>query len=739
MGLRQTEALVALTGDIPDSAISGLEMRLRGHWILLARTAWIAVGLLALGVSLAGIAPEFTRLQLVCTAGGDACEGYLTPDILRFLQAMGHSAASFAAYQLGIQLVLAPIPLITAGVIVAGRPDDPVALLVALWIWTFGLLFNERPDLLAATHPGWWLPVQVVKVVAGLSLFLACYLFPDGRFVPRWTRWIVAVVGVEIGASFFFPGSSLAPGRWMPSWLGLPVFLALLGSFVFAQVYRYRRVSNPAQRQQTKWVIFGVVCTLAAFMAYVLVPHLLFPSLYQPGRAGVIWALASPPIFGAILALMPLSIGLAVLRSRLWSIDILINRTLVYGGLTASVVALYVLVVGVLGALLQARGNLAISLLGAGLVAVLFQPIRERLQRSVNRLMYGERDDPYAVISRLDQRLEASLAPDAVLPAIVHTVREALKVPYAAITLATGGERSNTDAAGFAIVAEVGSRVDTLLRLPLVYQNETVGELVLAPRAVGEAFAPADRRLLQDLARHAGLAAHAVRLNEALQRSRERLVNLREEERRRLRRDLHDGLGPALASQTLKASTARYLVEHDPAAAVHLLTSLEADVKSVLQEVRRLVYDLRPPALDDLGLAGALRTLVAEQIGPQASLTCAVEVVADDLPTLPAAVEVAVYRIVQAAVTNVLRHAHATRCEVRLAVEARAPAMSADTPDAHDLVVEVRDDGAGLAPERRTGVGLVSMRERAAEIGGQCSVETRPDGGTRVLARLPLP
>jgi len=166
---------------------------------------------------------------------------------------------------------------------------------------------------------------------------------------------------------------------------------------------------------------------------------------------------------------------------------------------------------------------------------VLVQPLRQRLQRGVNRLLYGERDEPYAVLSRLGRRLEGTLAPDAVLPAIVETVAGALKLPYAAIALREGE--------CLAVVAAFGQPVGDPLRLPLVYRHEAVGELLLAPRAPGEPFSPADRRLLDDLARQAGVAAHAVRLTADLQRSRERLVTLREEERRRLRRDPHDGLG----------------------------------------------------------------------------------------------------------------------------------------------------------------------------------------------------
>src|SRR5919112_5621636 len=306
----------------------------------------------------------------------------------------------------------------------------------------------------------------------------------------------------------------------------------------------------------------------------------------------------------AAMLLIPLSIGFAILRRRLWDIDLIINRTLVYGALTASVAALYVLVVGALGQVLQVSGNLIVSLIATGLTAVLFAPLRDRLQCGVNRLMYGERDEPYAVLSRLGQRLEAALAPDEVLPTIVEMTAQALKLPYAAILLKQNGE--------FVTAAQYGTLVGEPVRLQLVYQTELIGQLVLAPRAPGEAFTPSDQRLLDDLARQAGVVVYSVRLNADLQRSRERLVTTREEERRRLRRDLHDGLGPTLAGLTFGLDAARNLLIHEePKDADTLLDELKGQTQEAVLDVRRLVYGLRPPALDDLGLVTAIQEQAA--------------------------------------------------------------------------------------------------------------------------------
>jgi signal transduction histidine kinase len=340
----------------------------------------------------------------------------------------------------------------------------------------------------------------------------------------------------------------------------------------------------------------------------------------------------------------------------------------------------------------------------------------------VNRLLYGQRDEPYAVIIGLSQRLEGTLAPDAILPAIVETVAQALKLPYAAITLKQGG--AFVPAAAYGQVPK-----EDLVRLPLVYQNEQIGELLLAPRAPGETFTPADRALLGDLARQAGIAAHAVRLTTDLQRvavelqhSRTQLVTAREEERRRLRRDLHDGLGSALTSVTFQLDAACNLLDHDPQAVRTLLMELKGQMQTSIADIRRLVYNLRPPILDEWGLVAALREQVAQYQLNQVQVTVDAP---ESLPALPAAVEVAAYRIALEALANVIRHAGASSCAIRLDVTDEV------------LIVEIQDNGRGLPPHSHAGVGISAMRERAAELGGSCVIENVAAGGTRVHARLP--
>ncbi len=385
-------------------------------------------------------------------------------------------------------------------------------------------------------------------------------------------------------------------------------------------------------------------------------------------------------------------------------------------------IGIYLVVAGYLGTLFHTEDSVTGSLITAGIVAVLFAPLRDRLQQTVNRLMYGERDDPYKVLSDLGERLESTLTPDAVLPTITETVAGALKLPYAAMTVKHDGEH-------FVEAAEYGKKkkeaAAELFSVPLTYQKEKIGELLLAPRSPGEALTKPDLRLLENLARQAGVAVYAVRLTADLQRSRERLVAAREEERRRLRRDLHDSVGPQLAALTLELETASELVSDRPEASA-FIAKLSERARQTVADVRRSVHALRPPSLDELGLVPALREAAAQY--ERGSLRVSVEA-PEELPSLPAAVEVACYRIVQEAMTNVVRHAHASNCWVRLVPQ----------EDTEALIVEVEDDGRGVGENDRAGVGMSSMRERAEELGGRCVVGPSARGGTLVRALLPCP
>ncbi len=623
------------------------------------------------------------------------------------LAGLGLSLTAYAAYLAGLRLAFVLVHLVLAAVILRHKSGEAMALFTALMLALFGALYWSFG--LPRPPAAWAGLLGGLRLAGSVGLALFFCLFPTGRFVPRWSAAVFALFAAIAVGQTFFPGAWVDIARW-PRPLGVPVAASLLLLLLAAQVVRYRRRSDAAMRQQTRWVVFGAAAALVIFIL-IAVPRGLGQAPVEPGNLA---ELATGTGSSLAFLLIPLSIGVAVLRFRLWDLDLLINRTLVYAALSASLVGLYSLVVAALGAVLPARG--LVSILAAGLIAVLFEPLRERLQRGVNRLLYGERDDPYQVISRLGQRLEASLASSAVLATITETIREALRLPYVAIAL----DRDEPGEAGGSVevAAASGRPAAGPVTLPLLYQGEAVGQLLLGPRVPGESFNPSETRLLADLARQAGVAVHAVRLTADLQRSRERLVAAREEERRRLRRDLHDGLGPRLAGQAFKLEAARDAVLSQPERAVALLDDMIGKTQSMIAELRQLVYGLRPPALDELGLEGAVREVALQGSGNGTQVS--VSAPPGGLPPLPAAVEVAAYRIVQEALNNVLRHANATQCAIRL-----APAS-----DGAALVVEVQDDGTGVIAGARTGVGAHSMRERAEELGGQCWREAGPGGAT---------
>jgi signal transduction histidine kinase len=673
---------------------------------------------------------------------------FVTPESIP-LPLAGRPSSGFAVLT-GVLSLAYPM----VGALIASRlPSNPIG-----WIFcSVGLLYTaqrfslayadyavvENLTLPASEYAAWFSTLVDFTglVLAGVLVML---LFPDGRLLSR--RWQLVAWTAVLGAVLTALYDAFYPGRvnpntyfenpfgfqgsyilgfttfeffWTSAVVGEVLLLTSSLAALFSLFVRLHRARGD-ERQQLKWFLYATVPAGLCF-SFVLLSYSVFDFTY------LVFGTPLEPFgqneqeisYVGVFALLfvPVFTYIAILKYRLYYIDVVINRTLVYGALTACVAGIYVLAVVALGALFQAQGHLAVSLSATGLVAVLFQPLRSRLQRGVNRLMYGERDDPYAVTSRLGRRLEATLVPEAVLPTVVETIAQALKLPYAAILLQDGN--------GYRTAASYGSPRGESETLPLIYQREEIGQLVLSPRAPGEGFSDADRDLLEDLARQAEVAVHAVRLTADLQSSRERLVATREEERRRLRRDLHDGLGAQLAGLNVQAGALRRLIPRDPDAAEEVVVELREELRTAISDIRRLVYDLRPPALDDLGLAEALRRL-AERYGSEGEQLRMLVEAPEDLPSLPAAVEVAVYRITQEALTNVARHARARTCVVRLAVK-------------NDVALQIVDDGVGIPAQRSAGVGLSSMRERASELGGSCVVEPVPKGGTQVLVRLPLP
>ncbi len=581
-------------------------------------------------------------------------------------------------------------------------PGTDLALWVEQWAWfppgvlpmTFLLLFFPDGRLPSRR----WRPVAWANVVgltaAVLILALTAGLHP-GQRIEMGT--IEATLGTGVLNLLFITVAPL-------------LVIGLVGS-VASLVVRFRR-SKGIERQQLKWMAYaGGLMILGILLSFAL--SSILPDAQVATEVGNI-------ITGATQVGIVLAASIAILKYRLYDIDILINRTLVYGTLTASTMGIYIFIVGYLGNLFQAQDKSIIAFLSTGLIALLFQPLRQRLQQAINRLMYGVRDDPISVLAKLGKQLEESSSLEPVLSGIVETIALALKLPYVAIELKQGDATN--------LLTSYGHPKDKFIQFPLSNQMEIIGQLVVAPRASGEALSEADRTLLETIAHQAEAAVTALKLNADLQLSRQRLVAAREEERRRLRRDLHDGLGPQLASQTLTLDALEKRITQDPAAAAKLIHDLKVQAQSAIRDIRQLVYDLRPPALDELGLEGAIREAAAGYRRSDVDISVTSTTT---LPHLPAAVEVAAYRIAQEALTNVIRHAGAQSCEISLSL-----GTNSELPN---LCVAIFDDGEGLPSGHSGGVGLQSMRERAEELGGTFTVESRPEGGTVVTAQLPFP
>jgi signal transduction histidine kinase len=655
--------------------------RLVVFWVAGALLALFAAGLLVWGLN----APALPGT------------GFDTARARAVLAGWGLPAGWYVGFLMSLELLLVVVSATAAYLVLRGVLSW-FRLYLAFMLVLFATAGGAVPMVLAGRYPGVTHGAELVQGLAWIGLFPLAYLFPDGRFVPAWSRWLALAWPAWLLVAIAVPGAD-------DSAVAAAVLLLLFASAVVAQVHRYWKISGPVERLQTRWVIFAVGLRVGYGVLIAATPVGRWQDETSP--RGLFTYAATMLVSYVIAAALPAAVAIAIVRHRLFDIDTVISRTLVWGILTGFVLGTYALVVGGIGELWRGA---PLPLVATALVAVAFSPVRERVQRRVNRLVYGERHDPYAVLSSLGRQLAGAVAPEAVAPAIVDAVARALRAPYVAIVMDDAGST----------VASMGRLAAYVSEIPLSYQGQALGRIV-----VGADLSESDRGLLADLADQCGAALYAAResartrrLAVDLQYTRSQLVVAREEERRRIRRDLHDSLGPALSGQSLTIDTARALLDSDPAATDRLLRDLKSQTQETLAEVRRLARQLRPPVLDELGLATALRDVPARY--PIVSVDI------PDLPTLPAAVEVAAYRITHEALTNVVRHARAHHARLSLSVEDGT------------LVLEVADDGCGIAPDVPAGVGTSSMRERAEELGGTLRITGGDGGGTRLVARLPL-
>lgn len=632
-----------------------------------------------------------------------------------------------AAISLPVTIAL----LAAAGCVLAlARPDNRVGwlMLAAAAAWGLGEGMFDLAVRGIVTAPGTvpgagWLAVagSCVRAVGwGAAAVGVPVLFPDGRLPgPRW-RWLGWTLAGALATAFL--GTALDPhvqnfqlqaAGWrspihLPGTLGslvsvlgalsLPLTAATVAGSVTGMVVRWRRGGTPLRRQ------------LLAFAVAASLPVIVIPTAFGSGWPTWVFAASTLPL--------PVVTAAAILTGGVFDLTTVANRSLVWGTLAVSIASIYALIVVGVGAMLDTTGARWLAWLGTAAVAVSFAPLRRVLAQAADRVTYGRWREPYEVLAGLSPRIAAASGTDRLLADIVAELRDTLGLGSAALRDVAGTILAGTPGPAPAVV-------------PLIAYGRRAGDLLYARPATP--LRAADLRVLDDLAAQIALLLHARALTEDVRTARERLVLAREEERRRIRRDLHDGLGPALAGLMLKVENARALVPAEPEAAIADLHALRDDIRSAVGDVRGLVEGLRPPALDDLGLGPAVRQEVSSLAVP-AGIRADVEV-AEPLPEVPAAVEVAIYRIISEAVANVVRHAGATSCRVAIGLRDSA------------VVAEVSDDGRGFpgdepgwearASGRAGGHGLTSMRERAEELGGSLQIRTR-SGGTTVTATLPL-
>lgn len=589
--------------------------------------------------------------------------------------------------------------------------------------WTvFGAVTSPEP-LPGIVWSAWLSGVAQPVTLATLPLVLLH--FPDGRLASRrWrpVRWLALAVGALMMAL-----SAVTPGPFTPQLpqitnpLGLvdsatavmgPAWdvasvltMATIALAAASLIWRWRHASETV-RQQIRWItLTGTL--MAAELIYDFLP-------FSSTRVADIVGPLALVIFSG-------SIGYAVLRHHLWDLDVLVNLSLVYALLTLVAAVVFVLGVALAGGLIDNVALLWPVTVAIGVVAIVLVPLRHGVQTVTDWLLYGQRRDPQQMLVALSRRLDATDAADAT----EHVLRDAVDAIAAAFLRL---DHVSIEA-GEAMVA-TGTARTAPVRLPLVFNGVDVGVLEVAARP-GSPLQGRSLASMREVADQLAPIVHGVTVTAAITRMRHDVVTAREEERRRLRRDIHDGLGPSLAAIALRLQGAESLVDRQPDAAKAVLTQLSGEVGQIIDDIRRLVYNLQPPVLDALGLAPAVRQLALtfSHPGPDPTSTRHLQVTVEapeHLGDLPAAAEVTAYRIVGEALANVSHHSHATQAVVTLH---RAPA---------GLVITVDDNGGGMPDRAGLGVGTLSMIERATAMGGECVRTPSPLGGVQVRAVLPV-
>jgi signal transduction histidine kinase len=623
----------------------------------------------------------------------------------------------------------------TTGLILAlHQPRNPLGWIFLSVMTGVGIGFGFAQTYAywaTVTHPGTfggnfaqWLQQWVWVALFGTLLTFSFLLFPDGHLPSprwRWVAWATAVVIAFWTVSFMFEGHDYSdalnhpaknpystpgliaffdPARLVASF----VFLALMCACVSSLVVRFRRGSQE-ERAQIKWLIPAGV---------ILVVFLALPVNHGSGGPADV-------LMGFALALIPISFGIAIMKYRLYEIDLVIRKTVVYAALAVFITVVYLAIVIGVGALVGQHSNAVLSAVAAAVVAIAFQPARRRAQRLADRVVYGKRATPYEVLSEFSDRLADTLATDDLLPRMARILAEGTGAARADVWLKTG--RELRPAATFPLEAPTLPTVDAgapphgvvIVR----HQGELLGALSIA-KGGGEAMTPADEKLVADLASQAGLVMRNAALIEDLKASRQRLVSAQDEERRKIERNIHDGAQQQLVALAVKLRLADGLVGKDEDKAHALLGEIQAETGRALDDLRDLARGIYPPLLVDKGLVAAL-----DAQARRSPVETTVE--AEDIGRFPPEAEAAVYFCCLEALQNVAKYANATRAQVRL------------SNGTGRITFTVADDGKGFDPDQTSyGTGIQGMADRLAALGGSLSVTSGPGRGTTVTGSVPM-
>jgi hypothetical protein len=420
-------------GRSPVQQVAEPRTPLRDHRLSIAVAVWIAVTVLALVIFVASVPAAYTQFHDVCPNSGCAGDWRIEAEDVTALEELGLSLGFYASYNTALNVVYT-LGFFTLGTFIfLKKPNDWMAIFTSLTLISYG---TNYPIELAETYPAWSLPVAFISYLGGASFFIFFYLFPNGHFVPRWTRalagiWIVYQVPV-----YFFPASPFSGSTWPPL-LKSSLWLAFLSTLVVAQVYRYVRVSGPTERDQAKWIVLGLAAVIAVVVGFslIIVP---FPTLVEPGIPGMLFTLVSRTVYYLALLLVPLSIAIAILRHRLWDIDIIINRTLIYGSLSTVLAGVYVGSVVLLQELFRAltAQSSQLAIVASTLaIAALFNPLRRRIQSFIDRRFYRRKYDARKTLETFSATLSHERDLDALSEDLVGVVRETVQPAHVSLWL----------------------------------------------------------------------------------------------------------------------------------------------------------------------------------------------------------------------------------------------------------------------------------------------------------------